>query len=163
MAEHSESEQSKKSQRDNRAVVASAASERIEEQHAHLRDMIAEIRGTLENQEEEVEQVNHQLAALLKELVAHFLDEEDDGFFDQIEQKVPRLSPEVRHLKEEHQQFLEQMRVLVATAESRAGTPLWWQSLKTDFHEFSKALMHHESTENQLLQRAYNEDIGTRD
>ena len=150
-------------QPEDRKAEAVAASKRIEEQHVHLRDMIAEIGRTLENSFESDEQVCCQLATLLVKLESHFLDEEEEGFFEQIEQKAPRLSSETEQLKEEHQRLLIQVSKLIATAESCERTVSWWENLKTDFHEFSKALMHHESMENQLLQRAYNEDIGTRD
>jgi hypothetical protein len=36
----------------------------------------------------------------------------------------------------------------------------WRLDLSSEFHAFTKELMHHESEENKLLQQAYQEDIG---
>jgi hypothetical protein len=43
-----------------------------------------------------------------------------------------------------------------------AGSPsmTWWRELSTRCQELSRQLMHHESEENTLLQRAYLEDLG---
>lgn len=147
----------------DRASSDLAASRRIEEQHVSLREMIAEIRKTISSRPDNLELIGQKLNDLQKKLETHFLEEENGGFFDQIDRKAPRLSTETSQLKDEHKVFLVQVRSLVVVAESCEGTDEWWQQLKKDFRDFSKAVMHHESMENQLLQQAYNEDIGSHD
>jgi iron-sulfur cluster repair protein YtfE (RIC family) len=139
------------------------ASSRIAAQHGHLRDMIGQIQATLTNRPDRRDVIVHEIAALLKELEVHFHEEEDAGFFDQIDACAPQLTSETARLKEEHQVLLKQMRSLTALAETCEGSDPWWERLKTDFHQFSLTIMHHEAAENQLLQRAFNEDIGSHD
>ena|GEM_PF-1785283 len=146
-----------------RTIPETAASQRIDSQHVALRERIAGIRKTLEGQPDKPELVGSQLSMLSEELQEHFLEEEKGGFFDMIRQRAPRLASDTKLLEEEHQEFLGRIRDLITTAETCEGSEPWWQRLKAEFHEYSKGLMHHESLENQLLQRAYNEDIGSHD
>ncbi len=138
-------------------------SKRIESQHRALRSRISEIQKTLESQSDTLDLIGSQLFALSQELHQHFLEEEKGGFFDHIRKRAPQLSTDTKMLEEEHHELLGQIRNLANCAETCDGSDLWWQRLKADFHEFSKELMHHESLENQLLQRAYSEDIGASD
>lgn len=147
----------------NLTASEAAASQRIETQHVALRERIAEIQKTLESQPDEPELIGTHLSTLSHELQAHFLEEEEGGFFDHIRQRAPQLSTDTKLLEEEHQEFLGRIRDLITIAETCEGSDPWWQRLKAEFHEYSKGLMHHESLENQLLQRAYNEDIGSHD
>ena len=137
------------------------ASDRIVSQHTMLREMIVQFQTTLDSRPERRDVAVHQISALLKKLEAHFHEEEEEGFFDQITACAPRFATETDRLMQEHQVLLKQMRCLTALAETCEGSDLWWDRLKNDFHEFRVTIMHHESAENQLLQRAFNEDIGS--
>jgi hypothetical protein len=52
---------------------------------------------------------------------------------------------------------------LARFASAGSGSESWWRELNSRFHVFSKELMHHEGEENQLLQEAYQDDIGSKD
>ena len=140
-----------------------SASQRVESQHKVLRKMIAEVQGTLESQSDSFDILSSQLSVLAQKLQEHFIEEEEGGFFDHIKKRAPQLSTDSTQLEEEHVDLLGQIRDLIAKAATCEGSESWWQGLKTDFHDFSKLLMQHESLENQLLQRAYGEDIGSHD
>ena len=77
--------------------------------------------------------------------------------------RAPRLSDNVESLKRDHQSLLSAVRKLNQVASQGNGSSDWWQQLEQAFHQFSTDLMHHESTENELLQQAYTDDIGTGD
>ncbi|MEO2046859.1 MAG: hemerythrin domain-containing protein [Pirellulales bacterium] len=140
-----------------------SVSQRYESQHKVLREMIAEVRGTLESQSDSLDILGSQLSVLAQKLQEHFLEEEEGGFFDHIRKRAPQLSTNSTQLEKEHVDLLGQIRDLIAKAATCEGSEPWWQGLKTDFHDFSKLLTQHESLENQLLQRAYSEDIGFHD
>jgi iron-sulfur cluster repair protein YtfE (RIC family) len=139
------------------------ASQRVESQHRVLREMLAEVRRTLESQPDSLDILGSQLSALAQKLQEHFLEEEEGGFFEHIRKRAPQLSTDSTQLEEEHVDLLGQIRDLVAKVATCEGSEPWWQDLKAEFHDFSKLLMQHESLENQLLQRAYSEDIGSHD
>ena len=139
------------------------ASQRIETQHMALRDRVADIQRALQSQPDKSDPICSKLSGLLKDLQAHFLEEESGGFFNHIKLRAPQLETDTKLLQEEHQDLLGKARDLITAAEACEGNEQWWQRLKANFHDFSKSLMHHESLENQLLQRAYNEDIGSHD
>ena len=124
------------------------ASQQIEAQHLALRERIAEIQNTLTKQSDDPNLIISQLSSLSHELKAHFQAEEEGGFFSLIKQRAPQLSTDTAHLEEEHHEFLGRIRDLITLAETHEGSEPWWQRLKGEFHEYSKALMHHESLEN---------------
>ena len=139
------------------------SSQRVEHQHAELRGMVGEMQKTITSRPENAGFLGQKLTELMKYLEMHFHEEEAEGFFEQVERHAPRLTTETGQLKDEHKVFLVQVRSMIASVDSAEGTDAWWEQLEKDFLEFGKAIMQHESKENQLLQRAYIEDIGSHD
>ena len=95
--------------------------------------------------------------------MTHFAEEETAGFFDDVVDRAPRLSDRIDALRTEHQQLLAAIRRLNEVAGDGDGSADWWQRLEAAFHQFSNDLMHHESTENEILLEAYTDDIGAAD
>lgn len=137
--------------------------EEIRQEHEELREALGKIHQTLHKREAAVATVAKMLSLLGDDVEAHFSDEETAGFFDDVLDRAPRLSGRIDMLRNEHQQLSATVDHLQEVAISGDGSDDWWQRIETAFHEFSKELMHHESTENELLLEAYTEDIGTGD
>lgn len=137
--------------------------EQVEQQHEEIRQSIAEIHRVLAAGESTAPQLAARLKAFCSMLDDHFRTEEADGFFDQITDQAPRLSPRADKLCHEHQQMLGGAKSLVKQAIDGDGSQAWRETLNKAFHEFSRSLMHHESEENELLQQAYTDDIGDKD
>ena len=83
--------------------------------------------------------------------------------FDEIIEQAPRLADQAGQLCQEHVQLMEAMDQLNQLAGTQTGSAEWWQQLADRFHLLSKDLMHHEHKENELLQDAYENDIGSKD
>lgn len=139
------------------------AIERVELEHEHLRELLGDIHKNLCEPAAEVELVVEQLRTLCGKLESHFQTEEEEGFFTQITEQAPRLADQATLLCEEHIEMLDEAKSIAAKAEHCKKPLDLLCEVKPAFHEFSKQLMHHESEENEMLQKAYWEDIGPGD
>jgi iron-sulfur cluster repair protein YtfE (RIC family) len=137
--------------------------ESIEREHEALREKLRFIHEALAAHHLRGEKLAELLHNLHDTLVVHFSNEEFHGFFGEITARAPQLKSSADKLCAEHQAMLHRASELVRFAAAGTGSEAWWRELRSGFQVFSKELMHHESNENALLQRAYQEDIGTND
>lgn len=135
----------------------------IEQEHEALREKLGQISRVLEVGEMPRKDLLALLGELEDDLTVHFSHEEHQGVFDQITAQAPRLTRQVDGLWSEHRDMLKEIGTVIESAESGKMTRPWWKELGVQFRALSKQLMHHESAENQLLQRAFQEDIGAND
>jgi hypothetical protein len=103
------------------------------------------------------------MAELAAHLKSHFEVEEEGGFFTQVVARAPRLADQVGQLSDEHKSMTKTVESLCIEAANGDGSAAWWEKNDADFHRLSKELMQHENHENQILQDAYTEDIGSDD
>ncbi len=137
--------------------------DRIRQEHEELRELLGKVRRTLAQRLGSAASVAEMLQSLDGHLQEHFDEEEGlDGFFDEVCSQAPRLSERAEALKQEHAWLSNALRELVECADE-PGCDDWWQELERKFHEFSRAVMQHESKENELLQETYGDDIGLAD
>jgi acyl-CoA reductase-like NAD-dependent aldehyde dehydrogenase len=87
--------------------------------------------------------------------------EEVGGIFDQIELDAPHLSREVRQLRADHRELLEEANEL-ADASVRPWDESSAHQLANLLQRFRDRMQRHESEENCLVQRAYSDDVGTK-
>ena len=128
-----------------------------------LRDKVHSIHSVLAEKNPNQTEIERLLREFKDALKLHFICEEDDGFFDDITSRAPRLSGRADHLSVEHRELLDRAGELCHFAEVGSPSMQWWRELSIRCHEFSKHLMHHENEENKLLQEAYQRDIGPGD
>ena len=136
--------------------------EQIQQDHAELRKLLGEVHQALSRREASVDAVASLIESLTVHLEAHFQEEEATGVFDQVTAREPRLCDRASALCAEHDQLRKTAAALNQAAKSADGAD-WWDRLETAFHEFSKDLMRHEHEENELVQEAYEQDIGAGD
>ena len=144
-------------------VSSKSVFEQMQHEHELLRERIKVLHQTIDLRQASLEEVVRLLQDLRDVLDIHFSEEECGGFFDQIVARAPQLSRQAKHLTEEHVQLLQETDSLIRFAARGTGQPICWRTLALRFQDFSKLLMHHESDENGMLQRAYQEDLGTKD
>jgi iron-sulfur cluster repair protein YtfE (RIC family) len=137
--------------------------ERIRREHDRLRDLLGTISREMTAHKGTAAKLAQQLQSLRDQLHTHFVEEEDHGFFEQINDLAPRFTRETDQLCAEHVEMLGKVDKLVNQAEQGDGPDSWWTALVTAFHELSRELMQHEHEENDLLQKAYDDDIGEKD
>ena len=137
--------------------------EQMRREHAELRELLAGMHRTLAERREAAANVAHMLSLMCDHLETHFREEEVTGFFDALVAKAPHFADQTDILRGQHTQMVAQSRALITLAARGDGSAAWWQELEDEFHKFSKELMHHESKEVELLQEAYDVDIGSQD
>jgi hypothetical protein len=140
-------------------------------EHHQLRDMVKALGEFLEDpcpepDDEEcgcwVGTLSEQLVKLHVKLCKHFREEEDAHLLDQLAEKFPRASNRLQKLRGEHQQILRDLRAIVAATMSYAeGDPSPQLSQWTK--DVIAQLRRHEESETALMQKLYNEEIGTGD
>ena len=144
-------------------TMANEVFEKIRREHESLKEQLGHIHHVLGAHNMPGDEVATQLRHFHAALVEHFWNEEHEGFFDEVINQAPNLTPQTHKLCAEHRAILHTVTELAQFAASGAGSESWWHELTPRFQAFSKQLMHHESAENSLLQQAYQEDLGTND
>jgi hypothetical protein len=132
------------------------------EDHVQLKGLLADIHAALEERAD-IEQVSRMLAQLGDRIVAHFTLEEDGGYFTEAIMHSPRLVARANRLMAQHPKLSAKARAVIEGAEADQGTETWWQETRQFFDEFREALAQHERGEDELLQEAYTQDIGSND
>jgi iron-sulfur cluster repair protein YtfE (RIC family) len=137
--------------------------EKIKQEHDALREKFRRIHDVLAGPEIAAKEMARLLTDFQNALAVHFLNEESNGFFDEVTTHAPRLESRADQLCVEHEQLRHKAEELCRFAETGSPSMAWWRELSSRCHEFSKKLMHHESEENKLLQQAHQDDIGASD
>ena len=137
--------------------------EQIRQQHEQLRDLAHSISQALGVRQLPPDEIVRQLSVLRDGLESHFRNEETAGFLEQIAEHAPRLAGRTARLCAEHLEILSETNNLLEQVMQGDGSEGWWCFIEAAFHDFRKRLMEHEREENELLQRAYSDDIGSKD
>ncbi|MBT4866455.1 MAG: hypothetical protein HON53_15230 [Planctomycetaceae bacterium] len=66
-------------------------------------------------------------------------------------------------LREEHVSLLATLQAMCRLFDEAEDTPEWWQAIESDFEGFLCRCEAHESSENELVQEAWLQDIGACD
>jgi len=100
------------------------------------------------------------LAASREHITEHFRFEEQNGYLDAVRRREPRLERTIQHLAEEHRQLARALDALIGNAAAAAslGGPL-----RNEVQAWIKQVRQHECHENDLVQDAFNLDIGAED
>ncbi len=99
------------------------------------------------------------LGEFFGQIVEHLRSEEREGRLAMALARAPHWQRKADLLQGEHSRFRASLAALVADAE-RAGGTSDWISVQRRFSAFRRAFMVHEALENEILQRAYLEDMG---
>jgi hypothetical protein len=90
----------------------------------------------------------------------HFCFEEQDGYMDTIRQREPRLERAIQHLVEEHRQLAQSLEALLGEART---APSLHEAFRDKVRTWVGRLRGHEAHEIDLVQEAFNWDIGAED
>ena len=137
--------------------------EKVQSDNEKLRELLGGVTRIFAGGVENADRVAESLASLASQLETHFEEEEIAGVFDDVVERAPHLSERVDQLKQQHKELRIAFAGIKQLASSGDGTVKWWNKLSKVFHDFSTDLMHHEHTENELVQEAYTQDIGSKD
>ena len=101
-----------------------------------------------------------QLGATHAHVTEHFRFEEQNGYMDAVRKREPRLERIIRELAEEHSQLRSSLEELIG--EARVTSSLGGL-LRERIRTWVKRVRQHEMRENDVVQDAFNLDIGAED
>src|SRR5579871_6847941 len=100
------------------------------------------------------------LTATRGHLASHFRLEEKGGYMDAVRDREPRMQHAVSQLGIEHGQLMQSLNGLVTRASRAAGAD---ETLCEDVLQWLDRIRNHEHRENELIQEAFNTDLGGED
>lgn len=108
----------------------------------------------------ELADLRTRLKATLAHATDHFHLEEKSGFMDSMADRDPRLEHAVEKLRGEHDELKETLRaIIVDSTQVSQFEPV----LRSRIHDWIARFRHHEYSENDLVQDAFNYDLGAED
>lgn len=135
----------------------------IDAEHRKLERTYETIKDFLEDAPDHAGVLRKSLTELALELSRHFKREEDGGYFTDIIEIAPRLSPQAIALESEHVQLLKRLQQLQDRLSAAASRAEQYQLIHHDLPVFINACQTHEHREAALVQDAWLTDIGTGD
>jgi hemerythrin len=108
-----------------------------------------------------------ELLAIVSELrgllQSHFATEEDGGFMAPVLEERPQAETTINALKKEHEEILDEIDSIEQTLASQSASAEKMEGVCETIKNLIEQLQHHERTEDELIQTAYTQDIGTKD
>ena len=138
-----------------------SVAEALSQSHVAL---LADLRGLKQAvrpfSEEGLGELRTRLGAAHAHIAEHFRFEEQNGYMDAVRKREPRLERTIQQLVEEHGQLRRSLDALIG--EATAATSLG-DTLREEIREWIERVRQHEIRENDLVQDAFNLDIGGED
>jgi len=109
---------------------------------------------------ESVVKLRHRLSVLRADLVEHFRFEERDGYMAQVRKQAPRLERVIEELSLEHRQLLHCLDTLAGQVGVADNVN---DKIAEGVRDWIAQVRQHENRENDVVQDAFNLDIGAED
>jgi hypothetical protein len=93
-------------------------------------------------------------------LLDHFRFEEKNGYMDKVRKDVPRLEREIKRLAEEHRELAQALDALIGKAKELTNLD---HPFRDEIRQWIVTVGRHETREDELVQDAFNLDIGAED
>jgi len=100
------------------------------------------------------------LGATKTHILEHFRFEEQNGYMDKVRKREPRLERTIDQLENEHRQLSQSLDSLIGKAKEATNLD---HSLRNQVFDWIASVRKHETREDELVQDAFNLDIGTED
>jgi hypothetical protein len=125
-------------------------------EHRRLDAQLRKMRGAITqsvgpDEEPSFAEVARNVQRLRDQLDHHFTEEEGGGCLDEAVSRCPRLSAEVKRIKEEHADLLASADHLIQRAKTLLPNLLNQFALELEFEKLYQRLRMHEAAENQVL------------
>jgi hemerythrin len=109
---------------------------------------------------ERSEELRDRLEATLPEIAEHFRFEEQNGYLDSVRKGEPRLERTVQQLALEHCQLMQSLNALLDRAKAGGSSDV---KFKEEVRKWVQRVRLHEAHENDLVQDAFDFDVGAED
>jgi hypothetical protein len=139
----------------------SSVSEALSRAHAALLEDLRKLEVAVQpSSQEELAELRARLSTTSKHITEHFRFEEQNGYMDIVRKREPRLERSIQQLAEEHRRLRQSLDMLVG--ELGAATNLN-DAFREGVRQWIEQVRQHETRENDLVQDAFNMDIGAED
>lgn len=131
-------------------------------EHHQLNQLLARLQAALSTNDPRRAEILQWFDQLIAYVRDHFAHEENDGFFEQVADRAPRLKYEADLLKREHVEMLADLTQIDGRLHedpSVDGLRKAGADLRAFMHRFAE----HEEGEDQILQEAFDRDVGSMD
>ena len=135
----------------------------VRHEHERLNELLATVRQVFKEIHSAADRLPDYVAELQAELNDHFALEEAGGYFAEVCEARPRLVGEIKRLREQHEQFQDQLKEMSRLAAESSNPTTGWRAVERSFNDMARELLKHEAAENQLIQEAYSRDLGSND
>jgi hypothetical protein len=143
------------------ATMDSSLAEALSRAHAALLEDLTRLEEAARpTSGEGLAELRARLDATRAHLDEHFRFEEHDGYMDAVRKWEPRLERAIQQLAEEHRQLERLLAMLLKDARVATDRDA---RLQEEVRQWTQAVRQHESRENDLIQTAFNLDIGAED
>jgi Hemerythrin HHE cation binding domain len=148
---------------------SSAYLEALKAEHRELGHLVHGVEAALAAAAEEgwqgqrTSHVLEQLVTLRDFMGHHFAQEEEGGYLEEALSHAPRLAPQAARLQRQHPQLLARIDDVCDLARKRHDDASAWPAIHDNAQAAMKELLSHEAGENQLVQQAFNVDVGLAD
>jgi len=100
------------------------------------------------------------LDATRTHVTEHFRFEEQNGYMDEVRKREPRFERAIQHLAAEHRHLAQSLETLIGAAKTAASLD---ETLRDAVRRWVNDVQQHEIRENDLVQDAFDQDIGGED
>jgi hypothetical protein len=139
----------------------SSVAKALERAHAALLEDLRSLEEAARPaQAEGLVELRRRLEATQTHIIQHFHFEEQYGYMDTVRKREPRLERTIQQLAEEHCQLGQSLAVLIE--QGRVATSLH-DPFRDEVLRWIECVRKHEARENDLVQGAFNLDIGAED
>lgn len=129
--------------------------------HAALLEDLRKLEATVHPRSENgLVGLRARLGATQAHVTEHFRFEEANGYMDVVRKREPRLERTIQHLAEEHRQLARTLDALIGQASEATSLS---DPLRDGVRDWIARVRQHEDHENDLIQNAFNLDIGAED
>jgi hypothetical protein len=140
------------------AKTRNSEAENLKKAHANLLDDLGQLEQAVgPTSREKLPELRKRLAATQADVTEHFRYEEQNGYMVTVRKKEPRLERQVQLLVEEHRRLAETLNGLVKDA----GTDE--EAFRQKVRAWIESIRQHEAHETEVVQDAFNLDIGAED
>lgn len=105
-------------------------------------------------------ELSSRLTSLRDAVAVHFADEEEGGYFSDILEMAPRFGTAVDELHRQHADFLDRFDLSIAQLDAGDCPAEVWRETSRHVEVLLEELEQHEHREIEIVQSAFDDDLG---
>ena len=125
----------------------------LEQEHSEIEQITRTLYRILAEHSEPRSRVLNLLKMLRERVVAHFRDEEPDGFVAKRTEGNAQYAEKCKALCRDHERLTDRLDRIIQLAVEGEIQPDWWNEIERQFHAVSFEIINHESREQALLDK----------